>query len=612
VPGHNLQLNGSVPEVVLPADTISVEEARTLAGLFRERVRRSPHQIAYKYFDPVNSVWKETTWLVMAHEVSRWQMAMEKELLAKGDRVAVMVPNSREWVMLDQAALGLGLVVVPLYVEDRADNVEYILRDAGVKLLVIGGLEFWGIKSRAQDFVTVTRIVCIKDIGEVSDPRVINLESWLPEAGGELRKKDSQPEELATIVYTSGTTGRPKGVMLSHKNILSNSHNGLRSVIVTNKEIFLSFLPLSHMLERTVGYYLPMMTGATVAYARGIAELAHDLKTIRPTGIICVPRIFERAYSSIRHQLEEKQKKYLIRLFDLTVDVGWSRYEYLQGRGKKRTAFLLWPLLKRLVADKITSRFGGRLKIVISGGAALTPKIAKAFIGLGIPILQGYGLTEASPVVSVNRVENNIPESIGPPLPGVEVRIGERDELLVKADSVMLGYWNYPDSTREVIDADGWLHTGDRARIDGQHIYITGRLKDIIVMATGEKIPPGDMEQEIKTDPLFEHIMVIGEARPYLTALAVLNNEKWNKLVIKNQMTVNSLADRHVEELLLERISWRLKVFPGYARIRRVTCTCEHWSIENDMLTPTLKVKRNKIREKYALEIERMYEGHGT
>ena len=613
MPEGNQQTINPVPEVTVPEDTISVATAGTLAGLFRERVRRSPQQTAYKYFNPASGSWKDSTWLDMAKEVSRWQAAMEKELLAKGDRVAVMMPNSREWVMLDQAALGLGLVVVPLYIEDRADNVEYILRDAGVKLLVVGGPEFWEtIKSRAGYFDTVTRIILVKDIIHDPDPRVMNLSYWLPKEGGDLRKNDGRPEELATIVYTSGTTGRPKGVMLSHKNILSNAHSGQRSVVVTNREIFLSFLPLSHTLERTVGYYLPMMAGATVAYARSINELAQDLKTIRPTALICVPRIFERVYSAIRQQLEEKQKKYLIRLFDLTVDVGWSRYEYLQGRGKKRTAFLLWPLLKRLVADKITSRFGGRLKIIISGGAALSPMIAKAFIALGIPILQGYGLTEASPVVSVNRVDNNIPESIGPPLPGVEVKIGAQDELLVKADSVMLGYWNYPEETRKVIDTDGWLHTGDRAHIEGQHIYITGRLKDIIVMATGEKIPPGDMEQEIKTDALFEQIMIIGESRPYLTALVVLNEQKWEKTVIRNQLTANSKADDNAEEFLLERIGWRLRIFPGYAQVRRVTCTDEQWSIENDMLTPTLKVKRNKILEKYAMEIERMYEGHGT
>ncbi|MEE9551980.1 MAG: long-chain fatty acid--CoA ligase [Gammaproteobacteria bacterium] len=599
-----------VPEITMPEGTITVEAAGTLAGLFRERVRRTPDAVAYRYYDYAHDIWKDSSWREMAREVARWQAAIEQESLDKGDRVAIMMRNSREWVMLDQAAFGLGLVVVPLYIVDRADNVEFILRDAGVKMLIIGGPERWQqIKEKVHDFDTVKRIVYVRDIKDESDSRLIVLDNWLPADGGDLRTNDSQPDELATIVYTSGTTGQPKGVMLSHKNILCDAHSGLRTVVIRPDAVFLSILPLSHTLERTIGSYLPMMAGATVAYARSIDKLTEDLLTIKPVVIISVPRIFERAYVRIKQELNDKPR-ILTRLFDLAIEIGEQRFEHLQGRGRWHASFILWPLLKYLVAEKITRRFGGCLEIVISGGAPLPPKVSRAFIGLGIPILQGYGLTEASPVVSVNRLDNNIPESIGPALPEVNIMIGANDELLVKGNLVMLGYWNNPQATRESIDDKGWLHTGDQACIKGQHIYITGRLKDIIVMSNGEKVPPEDMELAIKRDILFEQIMIIGDSRPYLSALVVLNGELWSRFVSRNNLGNVAITDEKVENLLLERIARQLKQFPGYARIKCVMCLDEYWTIDNDLLTPTLKIKRNKIRERYTDKIEQMYEGH--
>ncbi len=612
MPPPSVQPVGPIPEVTPPAGTISAAEAVTLAGLFRERARRTPQGAAYRYYDPDSAGWRTISWQAMWQETARWRAAMAREGLERGDRVAIMMRNCREWVMVDQATLGLGMVLVPLYTEDRADNVAYILQDAGVKLLVIGGAAEWAqIKSSADEFHNVIRIVSLDEIADSSDPRLVSVKHWLPGADVNPAWHDGGPDDLATIVYTSGTTGRPKGVMLSHRNILSNAWSGLRSVVVTTDDLFLSFLPLSHSFERTVGYYLPMMAGAVVAHTRGVAQLGEDLQTLRPTGIICVPRIFERIYGSIRRHLEE-QPMILTRLFGLAINVGWRRYEYRQGRRGWRPSFLLWPLLKRLLAEKITSRFGGRVRIAISGGAALSPRIGRAFIGLGVPILQGYGLTEASPVVSVNRPDCNIPESIGPPLPGVEVKIGPGDELLVRGELIMLGYWKNPEATRAVIDAEHWLHTGDKARIEGRHLYITGRLKDIIVLANGEKVPPGDMELAIETDHLFEQVMIIGESRPYLSALAVLNEDYLDSTLIRNRLSPAALTDRQREEFLLERIARRLKAFPGYAQVHRITCVHDPWTVENDLLTPTLKIKRDRIRERYAREIEAMYEGHSV
>ena len=587
-------------------DTITPEQARTLPGLFRERVERTPDAAAYRFFDALNGVWSDASWREMGRGVVRWQQALLREKLEFGDRVAIMARNSRLWVMFDQAALSLGLVVVPVFSDDRADNVRYILEHSDSKLLVIGGAPQWErLQGKLENLRTLKRVVTMAEIEDPGDKRVVLLNGWLaPDKKTQVVLPDIQPDDLASIVYTSGTTGHPKGVMLSHRNFLANAYSGLLAVPVRSEDVFLSFLPLSHTLERTVGYYLPMMAGAAVAHARSVQELAKDLLEIQPTGIISVPRIFERVYARIKQGLEESPLS--SRLFRLAVDVGWRRFEYLQGRRRWHPSLLLWPLLKRLVADRINQRLGGNLKVAISGGAALSPGIARIFVGLGVPILQGYGLTEASPVVSVNRRHQNIPTSIGPALPGVEARINESDELLVRGDNVMLGYWKDPEASRAVIDGEGWLHTGDKARIQDGYIYITGRIKDIIVMATGEKVSPVDMELAITHDALFEQAMVIGEGRPYLTALVVLNDEQWRRL----KQVHDNPEPETVERILLERIADCVHDFPGYAEVKRIAVADRPWTVENDLLTATLKMKRNRIQEKYAGEIEKLYEGH--
>lgn len=607
-------------EVNTPVSRISQDLAVTISGLFRERVQRSPAAIAYRYFDPENALWKDSTWQEMGIEVARWQAALQKESLTKGDRVAIMAKNCREWVIFDQAALGLGFVVVPLYTQDRADNAAYILKDCDAKLLVIGDAKQWSVlKENTHCFDTVNRVISIEKIGSANEAKLIYSQDWLSDeihdaqtqgqTIPELISDDSDAGELATIVYTSGTTGKPKGVMLSHRNILSNVSSGLRCFSITEKDVFLSFLPLSHTLERSIGYYLPMMSGATVAFSRSILQLAEDLLVIRPTAIVSVPRIYERVYARIKKNIDSNSK--ILRwLFYATIDVGWQRFEYSQGRGGYSVSMLFWPLLYLLVAKKIQQRFGGKLKGGICGGAPVPPSMSRIFIAMGIPIIQGYGLTESSPVISANREDHNIPASIGLVVPGVEVYIGDNDELLAKGDNIMMGYWNNPEETARVIDDDGWLHTGDQARIENEYIYITGRLKDIIVMANGEKVSPSDMEIAIIDDVLFEQVVILGEAKPFLTAIAVLEKDQWKRFAKKNGFTENDFTKADVEEILLKRISRNLHEFPGYAQIRRMTCTLEPWTIEECLITPTLKVKRPNVMEKHQQSIDAMYEGH--
>jgi long-chain acyl-CoA synthetase len=593
---------------------ITPEQALTLHGLFLQRVARTPDAVAYRYFNPRSNSWGAFTWHEAQSQVARWQAALLRENLAAGDRVAVMLRNCPEWIFFDQAALSLGLVVVPLYTVDRPDNMAYIVNDAQVKVLLFETREQWlELSSVCSHMCSVQRFVSLDEIAPNAAAKLQNLKAWLPDVAQLQAAVAADTQQLATIIYTSGTTGKPKGVMLSHLNILSNAYACLDTFPVSQEDTFLSFLPMSHAFERTLGYYLTVMTGATVAFARSIPLLSEDLQAIKPTVLISVPRIYERIYAAINEKLNQGsplRKK----LFYLAVEVGWARFLYQQGRGKWQLNFLLWPLLNRLVARKLLQRLGGRLRSAVSGGAALAPEVSRVFVGLGLPIVQGYGLTETGPVISGNRLQNNFPESVGQPIRGVQVRLGEDNALLVKGANVMLGYWNNPEATHAMIDADGWLNTGDIARIgDSGHITITGRVKEIIVMSNGEKLPPADMEMAITRDVLFEHVIVLGEARSYMVAVAVVNPAVWpqfaQELGVRHDMP-ESLKDTRVEQAALRRIAVQLHEFPGYARIHRVLLLSEPWTVENGIMTPTLKMKRNRVVSQFADEIAKLYEGH--
>ena len=390
------------------SDFIAAETAVTLAGLFRERVKRSPNKVAYRQFDQDTGQWCDSTWQEMATEVARWQDALAREGLQQGERVAVLLRNCKEWVTFDQAALGCGLVVVPLYTDDRPESAAYILNHCGAKVLLLQGEEQWqGLLTVHDQLGDLTRILTLEPVTvPEGETRVSTVADWLPETGGELHSDDGDSSELATIVYTSGTTGRPKGVMLSHWNILFDSDSALEIVQMYADDLLISFLPLSHTFERTVGYYIPMMVGANIAYARSISELGEDLQTIKPTLMISVPRIYERVYNKIQAGLAEKSPL-ATKLFNLAVDTGWKRFLHRQGRGSWHPVFLLWPLLNKLVAGKIMAKLGGNMHMAASGGAPLPMPIARVFIGLGLNLIQGYGLTETSPILTANPEHDN-------------------------------------------------------------------------------------------------------------------------------------------------------------------------------------------------------------
>jgi len=590
---------------------ITGDEAPTLPDLFKERCLRTPGGLAYVQHR--EGTWRNYHWEEIRNEVARWQWAMDQDGLQPGDRVAIMCRNCWEWVVCDQAAQGLGLVTVPVYTNDRPENIAWILSDSGAAMLMLESAEQWeGLAELHSQLAQMRRILCLEEVTGGTD-NLVSLADWLGSQVLPYRCQPGVPDSVATIIYTSGTTGRPKGVMLSHRNILSNIQAALQVFDVYEHDLMLSFLPLSHALERTVGYYLAMTTGTAIAFNRSIPQLAEDLTEVQPTLMISVPRIFERVYGKIMDKLatESWLKQ---RLFHHAVEIGWAHFLYRQGRAERRRSFLFRPLLDLLVGRKVRAKLGGRMRFTVCGGAALAPAIARLFIGLGIPVTQGYGLTETSPIIAANPLDNNKPASVGLPLPGIEVRLGEDDELLTRSSSVMLGYWRNPEATAKIIDADGWLHTGDKASIaTAGHITITGRLKDIIVMSNGEKVPPSDMENAIALDELVDQVLVIGEGRPYLSALVVPNPEAFARVTEELQRDPANAAagyDEQVRSIFMQRMQQRTAGFPGYAQVRALAVINEPWTPDNGLATPTLKLRRREIIERYHDLTEALYAGH--
>ena len=602
--------------MTLAIDIISPEQAVTLPGLFVERVRRTPSSCAYRRFDRNDHCCTDITWQEAYEMVGRWQEALRGEGLAPGDRVAIMVRNGLDWIGFDLAALGLGLVTVPLYVNDRPDNFASIIEQTEARLLLIEGVEHWeGITAVHDRLGSLNRIVSIRPAceGDHCDPRLVDIDHWLSTEPNDYSTLDQPTDALASIVYTSGTTGKPKGVMLTHANILSNAYAGASAVPVYPDDLFLSFLPLSHTLERTVGYYLPIMAGATVAYIRALDKLADDLREVHPTLLVSVPRIYERFYQRISERLADSSA-WKRKLFDLAVTVGWQRFEMMQGRRGWTPTLIIWPALDWLVARPVRTALGGCIRLAISGGAPLDSKLARIFLAFGVPVLQGYGLTETSPIVSVNLLQDNRPTTVGPPLPGVEVKLTKENELLVRGPNLMTGYWKNSNATKDVIDNEGWLHTGDLASIDeDNYITITGRSKEIIVLTNGEKVSPTDMELAIAGDHLFDQVMIVGEGRPFLVALVVLNKSIWNKLAGAHclETTNEKRLSELCEEKLLQRIAACLRNFPGYAQVRRVHVCESSWDVGDGLLTPTHKLRRSQIEERYQAQIDVLYAGHG-
>jgi long-chain acyl-CoA synthetase len=525
-----------------------------------------------------------------------------------GDRVALFAENRPEWHVVDFACHLLGAVSVPIYATLPASQVRYIVADAEAKLLVVSG------KERARAALEAANGLEVRVIG--LDPGLgegIELLGDLPLPPKRQRREPPPlaPDDLASLIYTSGTTGDPKGVMLTHGNFMSQV-NTIRPLFpITERDISMSFLPLSHVYERTVDYVF-LSFGVQVNYVESIERVPAQLVEIRPTIMVSVPRLYERSYIKIISKIQQEggAKK---RLFEWGLRVG-RQVRGAVWRNEKASAFARgqYAVAKARIFSKVMERLGGRLRFTISGGAPLAREVAEFFDIVGLPILQGYGLTESSPVIAACRLEFNRLGSVGTLVPGVEVRIAPDGEILARGANIMKGYWRKPEATAEAIDADGWLHTGDVGYLDSDGcLYITDRKKDIIVTSGGKNIAPQPIEGRLGATPFIAQAVVIGDKYPYLTALVVPNFENleghFTEKGVKG-LDRAAMADHpDTAELIGEAVKKVNADLGMHERVRRFSVLKREFSLEEGELTPTMKVRRRIVNERYRDLIEGMY-----
>ncbi|MDY6010336.1 MAG: long-chain fatty acid--CoA ligase [Duodenibacillus sp.] len=603
-----------------------LKTCRTLAEFIPLRARTIPDAPALRQYDRASSSWNTVTYSDLGERILQWRRALAATGLPRGARVAILLNNSVDAVLADQAVLGNALIPVPLHAIDTPGSSAYIIADSGAECLITNKRERWDKIAAAGVAMPELKTVILTDEaspeGLSGTPEVLGIDDWLA-SGHSVAELPAgpEPQDLAAIVYTSGTTGRPKGVMLTHANIVSNVICTVEHILPAPEPgyVFLSFLPLSHTFERTAGYYLPLGMGCTVTFNRSIMLLNEDFRIVRPDVLISVPRIYERIYARINDRLK-KAPKISRWLFECAVSVGWRSFCRANKLPVPRSPFALFdfitaPILKKLVAQKILMQFGGRLKVAIAGGAALNGKVARMFGGLGMAPIQGYGMTEASPIIAGNSLRINQPDTVGEVFANVEVRLApQTNEIQVRGPSVMKGYWGRPEDTARVLSEDGWLSTGDVGEFNEAGLLrIRGRIKEIIVTSTGEKVPPVDLELALETDPLFAQTYVVGEGRPFISLITVLNPEEWKDLAEKLSVDANdpnALALPAVRSAVLKRARRAAADFPHYALPRNVTLTLEPWTIENGFLTPTLKLKRGPLSKHFEQAIHDMYVAH--
>ncbi len=602
-----------------------LKKCKTLCEFVPLRARQIPQTVALRQYDRKEKAWKDVTYASLDKQITAWRRALEALHLERGARVAILLNNSVDAVLADQAVLANGLIPVPLHAIDTPGSSAFILIDSQSSALITNKADRWGLIEKTNvPMPDLKRVILTEETGinEKDEHRqILSKDIWLA-SGKDIQELPEGPksEDLAAIVYTSGTTGRPKGVMLTHHNIVENVIATLIHIAPAPKPgyIFLSFLPLSHTFERTAGYYLALGMGCTITYNRSIMLLAEDLRTVKPDVLISVPRIYEKIYARINEQLGKKPA--IARwLFNCAVNVGWRKFcaENKLPVPKSPWQFadsFTGPILKKLVADKVLEQFGGNLKVAIAGGAALNGKVARVFGGLGLAPIQGYGMTEASPIIAGNSLTLNQPDTVGKLFSNLQMRLApETHEIQIRGSSIMKGYWKRPEDTARVLDSEGWLSTGDVGEINETGLLrIKGRIKDIIVTSTGEKVPPVDLELALETDPLFSQAYVVGENKPFISAVTVLNPEEWKKLAAELKVSASeaSLKLTSVRTAILKRVKAAAADFPHYALPRKVLLTLKPWTIENGLLTPTLKLKRTPLAKFFKKEIDEIYEKH--
>jgi long-chain acyl-CoA synthetase len=543
--------------------------------------------------------------------------------IERGDRVSIIGENRPEWAYSDHAIAMLGAICAPIYPTMTAKQNEYIFNDAGVKAVIVSNQFQLGKVLKVLDAVPTLKHIIVMNENITAEARNIIAFSALLKRGEEFEKqhptyleesrKRIKPDDLLTLIYTSGTTGNPKGVMLTHWNLSSNILDASTYIKIEEGDALLSFLPLCHSFERMAGNYTAMACGATIAYAESIETVQANLTEVRPTIITTVPRLFERMHSRIMKAVDAAPP-WRKRLFFWSLDVGKKLAEARKTKRIAPIVRLQHMLADKLVLSKIRERLGGRMKFMVSGGAALPKEFGEFFEAIGIIIIEGYGLTETSPVITANMLDNYKFGYVGKPIPNVEVKIAPDGEICARGPNIMKGYWNLPQLTAEVIDNEGWFHTGDIGEIgaDG-FVRITDRKKHLFVSSGGKNIAPQPIENLFLSSKFIEQFVLIGDKRMFCTALVVPDFDalkeharaagisfNFNHDLVKNPV-IYQLIDQEVEKLQ--------KDLANFERVRKFILLAKPFTIEDGEMTPTLKIKRKVVEEKYAYLIDSMYQG---
>jgi long-chain acyl-CoA synthetase len=593
-------------------------DPRTLNDLFLvavERFAAKPAALRFKR----EGRWHGITHTQLKERVMHASLGFRELGVGPGDRIAILSENRPEWAIADYASLLVRAADVPVYPTLPARQIEYILRDSGAAAICVSTAAQLAKVREIRSQLPALRSVIVFD-REAAGPDVLSFEDLvscgrtaLPRhASWETDARQVQPDDLATIIYTSGTTGDPKGVMLSHGNITSNVVASLKAFTIDGDDDTISFLPLSHIFERMAGHYLMLYAGATIAYATNIDTVAAEMAEVRPTVMTAVPRFYEKIYGRVLDgALSGSVLKRRIFLWARRSGETWVEYA-LSGRRVPAGVAFRRRLAERLVFSKLQQRTGGRMRFFISGGAPLNPDIAKFFHAAGLPILEGYGLTETSPVIAVNTFQHLKLGSVGRPIPGVEVKIAEDGEILSRGPHIMLGYYNKPDATREVVDREGWFHTGDIGLVDADGMLkITDRKKDLIVTAGGKNIAPQPIENMAKASKFVLNAVMLGDKRKFPIMLVVPNLDRlmaWaahKKLLAPDDAGLLQLPE--VEAKMDREVRKTLRDLAQYEVPKKLLLLAKDFTIEGGELTPKMSVKRRVVEQRYADAIERLY-----
>ena len=595
----------------------------TLTKLFFDAIANFSKPAALRY--KKDGAWVDISHAQLLERVRRTSLALTDLGLARGDRVAILSENRPEWAVADYACLSAGLADVPIYPTLPAEQMVHILNDSGAVAMFVSSLEQAAKIARIRPDLPALRTV-ISFIAPAPVGCDMTMDAFIargaavdsPERAAAWKTSALAvgPDDLATLIYTSGTTGLPKGVMLSHDNLYSNVFASLPVLEPKDDDVALSFLPLSHIFERMSGHYMLFAGGCTIAYAESIDAVAANLGEVRPTILSSVPRIYEKLYARIMENGNAGSGlKKAIFHWSLGVADEWAD-AYLAKREPGGMLALKYSIAQKLVFSKIRARLGGRLRVACSGGAPLASTINKFFVASGLTLVEGYGLTETSPVVSVNRLNNIRVGTVGELVAGVEVAIAADGEILTRGPSVMKGYYRNPQATAEAIDSDGWFHTGDIGAMQDGFLRITDRKKDIIVTAGGKNIAPQPIENTVVTNAFVSQAVMIGDKRKFPVMLVV---PSWDALLkwasFKGITTTDKtalLADPQVIDKLDREVRGEMKGLAKFESPKKIALLEHEFTIEGGELTPSLKVKRRVINEKYKGVIDRLYDDANT